>query len=79
MKSLKLKSGSPSATLFFIRKCGRRFCTENCAALLGEVIPETAEQKECRIEEGHLLADHVHMMISIPPKYSVSSVMGLSR
>ena len=43
---------------------------------LGEVFRKLAEQKECRIEEGHLLADHVHMMISIPPKYSVSSVVG---
>ena len=33
-------------------------------------------QKECRIEEGHLLPDHVHMMISIPPKYAVSQVVG---
>ena len=43
---------------------------------LGEVLRRLAEQKECRIQEGHLLADHVHMMISIPPKYSVSSVVG---
>ena len=43
---------------------------------LGEVLRKLAEQKECRIEEGHLLADHVHMMISIPPKYSVSTVVG---
>jgi putative transposase len=43
---------------------------------LGEVLRRLAEQKECRIEEGHLLADHVHMMISIPAKYSVSSVVG---
>ena len=35
-----------------------------------------AEQKECRIEEGHLLSDHVHIMISIPPKHAVSSVVG---
>ena len=33
-------------------------------------------QKECRIEEGHLMPDHVHMMISIPPKYAVSQVIG---
>ena len=33
-------------------------------------------QKECRIEEGHLMPDHVHMMISIPPKYAVSQVVG---
>ena len=35
-----------------------------------------AEQKESRIEEGHLLPDHVHMMISIPPKFAVSQVIG---
>jgi REP element-mobilizing transposase RayT len=33
-------------------------------------------QKECRVEEGHLMPDHVHMMISIPPKYAVSQVIG---
>jgi putative transposase len=43
---------------------------------LGEVLHELAQQKECRIEEGHLLEDHVHMLISIPPKLSVSSVIG---
>lgn len=41
-----------------------------------EVFHKLAQQKECRIEEGHLMPDHVHMMISIPPKYSVSSVVG---
>src|SRR5262249_31138276 len=35
-----------------------------------------ALQKESRIEEGHLMLDHVHMMISIPPKYAVSQVVG---
>ena len=35
-----------------------------------------AERKESRIEEGHLLPDHVHMLISIPPKYAVSQVIG---
>ncbi len=43
---------------------------------LGEALRRRAEQRESRIEEGHLLADHVHMMISIPPKYSVSQVIG---
>jgi REP element-mobilizing transposase RayT len=32
--------------------------------------------KECRIEEGHLLEDHEHMLISIPPKLAVASVIG---
>ena len=43
---------------------------------LGDVFRKLAEQKESRIEEGHLLLDHVHMLISIPPKYAVSQVIG---
>ena len=43
---------------------------------LGEVLRHLAEQRESRIEEGHLMPDHVHMMISIPPKYAVSQVVG---
>ena len=43
---------------------------------LGPVFRDLAEQKESKVEEGHLMADHVHMLLSVPPKYSVSSVMG---
>lgn len=43
---------------------------------LGKVFRELAEQKECQIVEGHLMPDHVHMCISILPKYSVSYVVG---
>lgn len=43
---------------------------------LGEVLHELARQRECRIVEGHLMPDHVHMCISIPPKHSVSYVVG---
>jgi len=43
---------------------------------LAEVFRELARRKECEILEGHLMPDHVHMMISIPPKYSVSQVIG---
>jgi putative transposase len=43
---------------------------------LGEVFKRLALQKESRIEEGHLMSDHVHMMIAIPPKYAVSQVIG---
>ena len=35
-----------------------------------------ASQKECKIIEGHLVSDHIHMLISIPPKYSVAQVVG---
>ena len=43
---------------------------------LGEVLHELARQKECKILEGHLQPDHIHMLISIPPKYSVAQVVG---
>jgi REP-associated tyrosine transposase len=43
---------------------------------LGEVLHNLAKQKESLIEEGHLMPDHVHIMISIPPKYAVSQVIG---
>ncbi len=43
---------------------------------MGPVFRDLAEQKECKVEEGHLMTDHVHMLLSVPPKYSVSSVMG---
>ena len=35
-----------------------------------------ASQKESRVEEGHLRPDHVHMLLSVPPKYAVSQVVG---
>ncbi len=43
---------------------------------IGPVIRELARQKESRILEGNMMPDHVHMLITIPPKYSVSSVIG---
>jgi putative transposase len=43
---------------------------------MGEVLRELARQKESRVVEGYLMPDHVHMLISIPPKYAVASVVG---
>jgi putative transposase len=43
---------------------------------LGTVFHELAKRKKCKLEEGHLMPDHVHMLISIPPKYSVAEVIG---
>jgi putative transposase len=43
---------------------------------LGEVFRDLAQQRESRILEGHLMPDHVHLLITIPPKYSVSQVIG---
>ena len=60
----------------FIPKCRRRTLCAQLRRHLGEVFRTLAEHKESRILEGHLMPDHVHMLISIPPKYSVSSVVG---
>ena len=46
---------------------------------LGLVFRGLARQKECEVEEGHLMPDHVHMLVSVPPKYSVASVMGFMK
>jgi putative transposase len=43
---------------------------------LGEVIRELAKQKESLVLEGHLLPDHIHILVSIPPTYAVSQVIG---
>ena len=43
---------------------------------LGEVFRELSLQKESRVVEGHLMPDHIHMLLSIPPKYSVAQVVG---
>ena len=43
---------------------------------LRKIFHELARQKECQIVEGHIAVDHVHMCISIPPKYAVSQVVG---
>jgi len=43
---------------------------------LGPIMRGLAQQKEVVVEEGHLMPDHVHMLLSIPPKYSVSGVVG---
>jgi putative transposase len=43
---------------------------------LGEIFRELARQKECTVIEGHLMPDHVHILLSIPPKYSVAQIVG---
>ena len=60
----------------FIPKCRRKVLYGRLRKHLGEVFRKLASQRECRIEEGHLMPDHVHMLVSIPPKYSVSQIVG---
>jgi len=60
----------------FIPKYRRKALYKELRRHLGEVFRQLAKQKESQIEEGHLLSDHVHMMIGIPPKYAVAQVIG---
>jgi putative transposase len=60
----------------FIPKYRRKVLYGELRRYLGDVFRKLALQKESRIEEGHLMPDHVHMMISVPPKYAVSQVVG---
>jgi putative transposase len=60
----------------FIPKCRRKTLYGTLRKHLGEVFRTLAAQKESRIEKGHLLSDHVHMIIAMPLKYAVSQVVG---
>ncbi|MBX3270969.1 MAG: IS200/IS605 family transposase [Sandaracinaceae bacterium] len=60
----------------FIPKYRRKVLYVQLRRHLGEVFRKLTEQKESRVEEGHLMPDHVHMLLSIPPKYAVSQVVG---
>ena len=62
--------------MVFIPKCRRKVLYGQLRRELGGIFRDLAEQKESRIEEGHLMKDHVHMLISVRPKYSVAQVMG---
>ena len=62
--------------MVFIPKYRRKALYGQLRNHLGEVFRRLALQKQSRIEEGHLMSDHVHMMIAIPPKHAVSQVVG---
>jgi putative transposase len=61
----------------FIPKYRRKALYLELRQYLGKIFHDLAQQQECRIEEGHLCVDHVHMLISISPKDSGSQVVGL--
>ena len=60
----------------FIPKCCRRALYGQLRRPLGEVFHDLARHRDSRIEEGHLMADHVHMLNSSPPKHAVAQVVG---
>ena len=60
----------------FIPKYRRKVMYGSIRKERGPIMRELAQQKESEVEEGDLMADHVHMMLTIPSKYSVSGVVG---
>jgi putative transposase len=62
--------------VIFIPKCRRKTMYGNLRRELRRILHDLAKQKDCKILEGHLCEDHVHMLIQIPPKYAVSDIIG---
>ena len=60
----------------FIPKYRRKAIYGHIKRGLGKIFHTLAKQRESKILEGHLMVDHVHMLISIPPKYGVSQLIG---
>ena len=62
--------------IVFIPKYRKRKLFCQVRRYLGDVFHELARQKNSKIVEGHMMSDHVHMCVSIPPKHSVAQVIG---
>ena len=62
--------------IVFIPKCRKKELYGKVRKFLGSVFHELAGQRRSKIVEGHMVQDHVHMMIQIPPKYAVAEVVG---
>ena len=62
--------------IVWIPKRRRKILFGKLRKMLGELFHKLASERECRIVEGHLCPDHVHMCIEIPPKYSVAQIVG---
>ena len=60
----------------FIPKYRKKVIYAELRRHLGEVLRRLAQRRESEVEEGHLMVDHVHLMLSIPPKYAVAQVIG---
>ena len=62
--------------LVFVPKYRKKVLYGKIRKFLGPVFHELARQRDSVILEGHMVQDHVHMLIKIPPKYSISEVVG---
>lgn len=62
--------------IIFIPKMRKKKLYGEIRPRLGQIFHALAAMKECTITEGHVMPDHIHMLIEIPPKYRVSEVVG---
>src|SRR5215510_16313397 len=76
MRSLAHSRWDCKYHVVFIPKYRRKAIYGELRKMLGEIFHDLARQKECRIVEGHLLVDHVHMCIESPPEHAVASLIG---
>jgi putative transposase len=76
LESLKHTRWECKYHIVFIPKYRKKALYGALRQRMGGLLRELAGQRESRIEQGHLMLDHVHMLISIPPKYSVAQVVG---
>ena len=75
-ESLKHTKWECKYHVVWISKYRKKSLYKELRKYLGDLLKDLASQKECSIVEGHLVLDHVHILIAIPPKYSVSQVVG---
>jgi putative transposase len=75
-ESLKHTTWECKYHVVFIPKYRRKALYVSLRGDMGSVFRELARQRETEVLEGHLMPDHVHMLLSVPPKYSVAQVMG---
>ncbi len=76
VKSLNHTKWECKYHIVWIPKYRRKSNYKELRPYLVEIFKELASRKECTIEEGHLISDHVHLLISIPPKHSVAQIVG---
>ena len=76
-ESLKHTKWESKYHIVWIPKYRKKSLYKDLRQYMGEMLKDLASQKECKILEGHLMPDHVHILISIPPQYSVSRLLAL--
>jgi len=62
--------------IVFVPKYRKRSIYGRLRKDIGAILRELCKQKECEVVEGHAMANHIHMLISIPPKLPVASLVG---